>query len=82
MPILIQNITGGISDIISDNITNIQNVESYVYTTKCNHIEVPGFEAFVFDFSKVTSSEVLNSGNNHGLIINNKSTFKELNITY
>lgn len=82
MPILIQNINGSVSDIISDNIINIQNVESYVYTTECNHIEVPGFEAFVFDFSKVTSSEVLNTGNNYGLIINNKSIFKEINITY
>lgn len=79
---LIQNINGSISDIISDNITSIQDVKTSVKTTTCNHIEVPGFEAFVFDFSKATSSEVLISNNNYGLIVNNNSIFKDLNISY
>ena len=79
---LIQNINSSISDIISDNTISIQDVKTLVKTTTCNHIEVPGFEGFVFDFSKVTSSEVLISDNNYGLIVNNNSIFKDLNISY
>lgn len=79
---LIKNINGSLSDIISDNVTSVQGVKSSVKTTICNHILVPGFEAFVFDFSKVTSSEVLTTDINYGLIINNNSVFKDLNISY
>lgn len=79
---LIQNINGLVSDIISDNVTSIQDVKTSVKLTTCNHIEVPGFEGFVFNFSKVTSSEVLISDTNYGLIVNNNSTFKDLKISY
>jgi hypothetical protein len=53
-----------------------------VYDTTCNHIEAPGFEAFVFNFSKVISTENLITNVNYGLIVNNNNTFKELNISY
>jgi hypothetical protein len=82
MAILIQNINATLSNIISDSLIGIQSVSSSVYETTCNHIEAPGFEAFVFDFSKVIFSENLTTGVNYGLIVNNNSTFKELNISY
>ena len=82
MAILIQNINATLSNIISDSLIGIQSVSSSVYETTCNHIEAPGFEAFVFDFTKVIFSENLTTGVNYGLIVNNNSTFKELNISY
>lgn len=82
MAILIQNINASLSNIISDSLIGIQSVSSSVYETTCNHIEAPGFEAFVFDFSKVIFSENLTTGVNYGLIVNNNSTLKELNISY
>jgi hypothetical protein len=82
MAILIQNINMTLSNIISDSLIGIQSVSTSVYGTTCNHIEAPGFEAFVFDFSKVISSENLTTGIDYGLIVNNNSTLKELNISY
>ena len=82
MPILIQDINASLSDIISDDLIGIQSVSTSVYETTCNHIEAPGFEAFVLDFSKVSVSETLNTAVNYGLIVNNNNTRKELNITY
>jgi hypothetical protein len=82
MAILIQNINGSITEAISDTLISIQSVSTSIYETTCNHIEAPGFEAFMFDFSKVISTETLTTGINYGLIVNNKSTFRELNISY
>lgn len=82
MAILIQNISGNVTEAISDTLISIQNVSASIYETTCNHIEAPGFEAFMFDFSTVSSTETLNSGINYGLIVNNKSRFTELNISY
>jgi hypothetical protein len=82
MPILIQNINANLTDIISDNLISIQGVTTEVYDTTCNHILVPGFEAFVFDFSKVISTERLDSNFNYGLNFNNNKKFIDINISY
>ena len=82
MSILIQQISTNLSDIISDSLIGIQGISTSVYETTCNHIEAPGFEAFLFDFSNVTSSEELITGINYGLVVNNNNTFTELNISY
>lgn len=82
MAILIQNFTGNITEVISDTLISMSSINASVYETTCNHIEAPGFEAFMFDFSHVLSTETLTTGINYGLIINNNSTFKELNISY
>lgn len=82
MAILIQSVNANISESISDSLISIQGINMSVYETICNHIEAPGFEAFMFDFSSVSSTEILNTNRNYGLIVNNKSTFKEVNISY
>jgi len=82
MAILIQNIQGNITEAISDSLISIQGVSTSVYETTCNHIEAPGFEAFMSDFSTVSSTETLITNVNYGLIVNNRATFKELNISY
>ncbi len=82
MPILIQNINAKLSDIISDDLNGIQAVSFSVYEVTCNHISAPGFEGYFFNFSNVKSTETLESGVNHGLIVNNNKTFRELNISY
>jgi hypothetical protein len=82
MSILIQNINATLTEPISDSLIGIQGVSTSVYDTTCNHIEAPGFEAFVFNFSKVISTENLTTNVNYGLIVNNNNTFKELNISY
>ena len=82
MPILVQDVNATLTDIISDSLIGIQGVSMTAYETTCNHIEAPGFEAFVFDFSKVTSTETLTTGIYYGLIVNNNTTHKKLNISY
>lgn len=82
MPILIQNINANLTEAISDTLISLQGVSVSAYETTCNHIEAPGFEAFMFDFSSVSSTENLKTGFNYGLIVNNKATFIELNISY
>lgn len=82
MPILIQDINFTLTDIISDNLNGIQDVSFSVYETVCNHISAPGLEGYFFNFSNVKSTETLNVGVNHGLIVNNNKTFRELNISY
>ena len=82
MPILIQNIDFTFADTVSDNLNGIQGVSFSVYETTCNHISAPGLEGFFFNFSKVKVTEEINTGVNHGLVINNNKTFTELNISY
>lgn len=82
MAILIQNISANLTEPISDTLISLHGINASVYETTCNHIEAPGFEAFMFDFSSVLSTEIILTGKNYGLIVNNKSTFKELNISY
>jgi hypothetical protein len=82
MPILIQDINFTTSDIISDNLNGIQGVSFSVYETVCNHISAPGLEGYFFNFSNVIRTEILNTGVNYGLIVNNNNTFRELNISY
>jgi hypothetical protein len=82
MAILIQNFTGSITEAISDTLISLRGINASVYETTCNHIEAPGFEAFMFDFTYVSSTETLITGINYGLIVNNNATFKELNISY
>ena len=82
MAILIQNFTGNITEAISDTLISLSSINASVYETTCNHIEAPGFEAFMFDFSSVISSETLKTNVNYGLIVNNNAIFRELNISY
>jgi len=84
MPILIQNIVTNITEVISSNsiLNGIQNVNGNIHNSKCNHIIVPGYEAFVFDFSKVTLTETLVTDINYGLLYNNNKTFIDINISY
>jgi hypothetical protein len=70
------------SDIISDNLNGISDVTFSVYKITCNHISAPGFEGYLFNFTNVINTEILNSGVNYGVIVNNNNTFEELNITY
>lgn len=82
MAILIQNFTGSITEAISDTLISLGGINASVYETTCNHIEAPGFEAFMFDFTYVSSTEILTTNINYGLTVNNNTTFEELNISY
>jgi hypothetical protein len=82
MPILIQKITSNLTEAISDNLISIHSINAEVHETTCNHILAPGFEAFMLDFSKVTSTETLTTNSNYGLIFNNNKTFTDINISY
>jgi len=82
MPILIQKITSKLTEAISDNLISIHSINAEVLETTCNHISAPGFEAFMLDFSKVTSTETLTTNSNYGLIFNNNKTFTDINISY
>jgi hypothetical protein len=82
MAILIQNIAANLTEAISDSLISIQGINAEVFGTTCNHILAPGFEAFVFDFSKVISTENLVTNNNYGLLYNNNKTFTDINISY
>ena len=81
MPFLVQNISGGFSDIISETINAQNSVSFQIYKSTCNHLEAPGFEAFFIDLSKSTT-ETITSNTNYGLTINNNKTFIDLNINY
>jgi hypothetical protein len=82
MTLLLQNIRVTTSDIITKEVKSIQNVTFSVHENNCNHISAPGFEGYVFNFSKVKSTETLTTGINYGLLINNDKIFDELNISY
>jgi hypothetical protein len=82
MAILIQKIRTNLTEAISDSLIGIHSINAEVHETTCNHILAPGFEAFIFDFSKVTSTETLITDSNYGLIFNNKKTFTDINISY
>jgi hypothetical protein len=82
MSTLLQDIQGAVSEIISTNVGGIKNINMEIHNSKCNHIQVPGYEAFLFDFSKVTSTENLNNNFNYGVLFNSDKVFTEINITY
>jgi hypothetical protein len=82
MAILIQKITANLTEAISDSLISIHGINAEVFETTCNHISAPGFEAFMFDFSKVTSTETLVTNSNYGLLYNNNKTFTDINISY
>jgi hypothetical protein len=82
MTLLLQNIKFTTSDIITKDVKSIQDITFSVHENTCNYISAPGFEGYVFNFSKVKTTEILTTGVNHGLIINNNKIFNELNISY
>lgn len=82
MPFLVKNINAKINDSLNETLNSFNSINFSINNTSCNHISTTGFEAFVFDFSKVTQTEELNTNLNYGLTVNNKSLFTELNISY
>jgi hypothetical protein len=82
MSILIQNVEVKLGEVISSSLNGIQNINGYVHNSECNHIMVPGYEAFVFDFSKVILSETLTTNLNYGISYNSDKTLINLNISY
>lgn len=80
MPILIQNITGNISDNISDDVNVIKFVQAdfgYKDWFKIGYLEV-----FLQNYKQVSEITDLNKTKDFGLIVNNGKTFTEINISY
>jgi hypothetical protein len=82
MTLLLQNIRVTTSDIITKDVKGIKDVTFSIHENSCNHISAHGFEGYVFNFSKVKSTEILTTSVNYGLLINNNKIFNELNISY
>ena len=82
MALLIKSINVTIGDNFTTTIGMIDKLTFQIAELQCNHIKLGTIEAFLIDFSKVSSTENLGSQYNFGLTINSNKTFTELEISY
>lgn len=80
MPILIQNITGKISDNIKTDVSTIKFIQSdFGYS---DWFKIGSLEVFLQNFKKVISSENLYKSSDFGLNANRDKIYKEIEISY
>ena len=80
MPLLIKSVNGKVLDNLKTDIKYVKLVEGnfgHGDWFKIGHLEV-----FLQNFKQVISSEVLETPNKYGLIVNNDKTFTEIEISY
>jgi hypothetical protein len=82
MALLIKSINVTLADNFTTTIGMIDKLTFEIAELKCNHIKLGTIEAFLIDFSKVTSIENLIEPLTYGLAINSNNVFTELEISY
>ena len=82
MALLIKSINISLSDNFSGSIGMLDRVTFQIAELQNNHIKLGTLEAFLIDFSNVSSVEGLLVPIGFGLAINSNNTFTELEISY
>ena len=82
MALLIKSINISLSDNFSGSIGMLDRVTFQIAELQNNHIKLGTLEAFLIDFSNVSSVEGLLEPIGFGLAINSNNTFTELEISY
>lgn len=82
MALLIKSINISLSDNFSGSIGMLDRLTFQIAELQNNHIKLGTLEAFLIDFSNVSSVEGLLEPIGFGLAINSNNTFIELEISY
>lgn len=82
MALLIKSINITLSDNYSGSIGMLDRLTFQIAELQNNHIKLGTLEAFLIDFSNVSSVEGLIQPIGFGLAINSNNTFIELEISY
>jgi hypothetical protein len=82
MALLIKSINVSIADNYSGSIGMLDKLTFQIAELQCNHIKLGTLEAFLIDFSKVSSVEGLIKPTSFGLVINSNNAFTELVISH